>query len=391
MKRTFTLFAAAILALVCADSCRKAPKPEPTPVEPTEFTEFSDAGALYYGPFGNYNFDMFCTYLLTGQTRVDDGTLSGVGSALWLDMNVEQNADKILAIAQYEPARNDYAINAFLKGSTYVDDNGNEVIAGSYVYYRPLNGTAQYHLITNGTVSVNITGKNYSIKAKVLADGTEYTFDYFGYFSYTDMYVPDPDPDPSGDTEITTMTHGRIEKLGQIFNNDKITDYCDWNVLLGDNNYDFDNGGSGKELQFELITKKDATDIVGTYTVKTKDFTSDTMAEALVPGSALCGYIEEDGGQNYYYGCWYFPGETGWLGATTGTVEVSKNGTTYTIKFDMTDEYTDGSPRYYGSYTGKMEMKAESAPARASRVASVDVKNNTRRGTSTDRRAATAR
>lgn len=346
ITRSFLVIALAVATLA---GCRKEPKPLPKEEIPHSVTEFNDAGAFYYGKFEDMDFNMFCTYLLNGKTRIENGTIRGVGIALWLDMNVEVNDQNELVVGEYGPARNDYAVNAFLKGS-YVTIDGEEKIAGSYIYYRPLSGNAQYKLITNGKVTVNITnGKNYNIKATVLADGEEFVFDYYGYFAYTDVVRPTPTPG----YVINDFKYGKLEDLGQPWSAYK--NIRDWKILLGDDTKWVD----GRELQFEIITSSTAKDIVGHYKVLTEEFNESTIKTALVPGSSLCGYIDGD----EYFGTWLFPTNDDkiWLGATSGTVDIDKSGDTYTITFDFIDGFNDNAS-FKGKYVGKLEGGVEPQP-----------------------------
>lgn len=349
IRRIINAAAAIVIAAATLMGCRKDPQPTPKEEIPHSVTEFNDAGALYYGRCDGQDFNMFCTYLLSGKTRLDDGVISGVGTALWLDMNVELNENNELAVAEYVPARNDFSINAFLKGS-YMEDEDGEKISGSFIYYRPLNGKAEYKLITNGKVTVNITnGKNYSIKATVLADGEEFTFDYYGYFSYTDVVIPTPTPG----YVINDFKYGKLEDLGQPWSAYK--NIRDWKVLLGDDTEWVD----GRELQFEIITSSTAKDIVGHYKVLTEEFNESTIKTALVPGSSLCGYIDGD----EYFGTWLFPtnDDKTWLGATSGTVDIDKSGDTYTITFDFIDGFNKQAS-FKGKYVGKLEGGVEPQP-----------------------------
>ncbi|MCQ2145163.1 MAG: hypothetical protein MJY72_05440 [Bacteroidales bacterium] len=351
IKRITSALLLIALAAASFAGCRREPKPTPREEIPHVVTEFNDAGAYYFGEFKNdiADFNMFCTYLLSGKTRIDDRVISGVGTALWLDMNVEINDKNELAVAEYTPARNEYSLNAFLKGG-YITTDNEEKISGSYIYYRPLNGPAQYKLITNGKVTVNITnGKTYSIKATVLADGEEFVFDYYGYFAYTDVVIPTPTPEYI----INDFKFGRLEDLGQPWKD--YQNIRDWKLILGDDTKWVD----GRELQFELITSSTANDIVGHYEVLTEEFNESTIKTALVPGSSLCGYIDGD----EYFGTWLFPNndDRTWLGATSGTVDINKSGDVYTITFDFIDGFTDNA-RFKGKYVGKLEGGVEPQP-----------------------------
>jgi len=391
MRKYSRIVLAALAIIVCVSSCKRRHEPEQPAKEPTNITEFTDGGAYYFGqPNGYPDINMFCVYLLNGQTRVDDRVISGVGSALWLDMNVTKNAKNELAVGTYSPARNDYSPNSFLKGA-WIDEN---TLSGSFVYYRDANGSAQYHMITNGSVQINISSGKVSIQAEVIADGVEYTFDFYDFFSYTDVVSQNPGGDPSEPASyvVNNFKYGMIESEGQVYDNPPTQDYWLWKVLLGDDQ----NWADGREIQWELVTSKSATDIVGTYTVKAADFNANTMASVITPGSAICGYTEENsnGGLDYW-GSWFFPSndDSTWLGATEGTVKVSKSGDTYTIEFNHSDKYNSNAT-YSGKYVGKLSGGTKAAAVKTARRSSAaSVKADSRKAnatTSVDRRMITA-
>jgi len=361
-----TIFA--IVLSLCAISCHKHEDPAPE-VEQHDFNTFVDGGAYYYGPY-NGEFNMFCAYFLTGSTRVDDAVISGVGTALWLDMNVEFNSDNTIASTVYGPARDDASsVNAFLKGSE--NPHGSNIPAGSYIYYHPLSGAAVYKCISNGQVTFsNLDNGKYRVYAEVIADGEKYTFDFVGYFSYTDIV---PEPDPSTDAQ---WAKADVTKLGTLdmgdWNSQLPSDYCDWKIRIAEKNFDFEKFSGGAEIEFEIITAGTATDFTGSYSVLTQELkTLDDYLTALKPGSALCGYFEtvvdnNDEEINYYYGTWLFPAEGTYLGATKGTVEITKSNGVYTVKYDLEDEFTENA-KFSGTYTGTItEVKSSGAPAKRS-------------------------
>lgn len=367
-------------AAVFATGCKKDKKKAKDEVMALEYKEFTDAGAYYYGQYQSYDFDMYCLFLLAGNTRIDNGEISGVGTALWLDMNVISEYDKdnfpIIASETYGPARNDFAPNAFLRGM----DDPEKGITGSYVYYRPLNGQAQYLMITAGSVTVSNIGK-YNIKAEVTAGGFNFTFEYWGDLGYYDMNT-------GGEEEPyvkpVVFTHGILEKWGMPFENNQLSDYCDWMIRLGGDDINFnDPNRNGAELQLEIITAAGTDDITGSYSVKTTQFNDDTILTAVVPGAALCGYIDDNDGN--YYGCWYFPAgkDVIYLGATEGDLIISKSNNKYNIEYDMNDtfegdgfignwtvplEFNDCTTKSVSSYRGATCRKASPAAAQARRA-----------------------
>lgn len=381
MKRFTAILMAAIVVISSLDSCKRRHQPEAKPVvEPTMIISFTDGGAYFYGqPEGYPDLNMFCVYLLNGQTHCD-GAISGVGTALWLDMNVEKNDADELAIGTYGPARNDFAKNSFLKG---VMSEDGERISGSFVYFRDINGLPKYHMITNGTVQVNTSGNKVSIKAEVVADGVEYTFDYFDYFSYTDVIpTPDPGPGPGPDPEhgtdytVNDMKYCIVESEGKVFDQHKTEDYWIWKVVLGTDQ----NWADGKEIQWEIVTSESATDIVGSYKVVAEEMNDKTISSILKPGSAICAYTEDNaqGGVDYY-GSWFFPSndESTWLGATEGTLDITKSNGTYTMTFNHKDRFNNYSS-YSGKYVGSATV-TKAAAAAPMRSTAASAKGNARK------------
>ena len=83
----------------------------------------------------------------------------------------------------------------------------------------------------------------------------------------------------------------------------------------------------------------------------------ETVTEALKPGTAIPGLIDGTDGESPI-GTWYLFGESEDEVASavndieSGTVEVSKNGDEYTLKFDFLDE--DENILFKGTYVGTL-------------------------------------
>lgn len=357
MKAKHIVACLSLAALVLSGCDNKEPQEKEMP---HDFTQFSDAGAFYYGRFQNHDFNMFCLYLLNGQTRADEGVISGVGTALWLDMNVALNNNNTIAPDDYIPARNDLDYPAFLKGGVSQDGQS---VTGSYIYHRTLDGKAEYKLISNGSVKINFSGTKIKVDARVIADNETYTFSYEGFFSYTDMVADNPEPDSWKQVNNKGFSYGYRIDFGQDFGTSAVSDYRIWRILLADDNFDLETlSGTGVELQLEIITEAAATDIVGNYKVLTKDFPDD-VSLVLKKGSALCGYTEKNSkGDDEYYGCWLFESSDldTWYGATGGNVNISDNGKGgYSINYDFEDSYT--KTKFKGSYNGALSSKTTKA------------------------------
>ncbi len=127
-----------------------------------------------------------------------------------------------------------------------------------------------------------------------------------------------------------------------------------WRIQLAGPTYDVVNlVGKGGALMFELNTDLSSTMEIapGLYTMLDKD---KTEASTLLPFTAIPGML--DATQSEPIGAWYLYSEEegGTPDATndieSGTVEVSKNDDTYTLKFSFLDE--DENILFKGTYTG---------------------------------------
>ncbi|MCQ2135455.1 MAG: hypothetical protein MJY67_00915 [Bacteroidales bacterium] len=364
--RRFLTFNALLGAALLLSSCWGWDKPSrPSGGNNQQQTDYHKISAAYGGAFwcgrmDGYNMDVFDVYLMDKNVKMVDANFGGVGMGVWLDMNVERNADRILESGVYTAARNNYENNAFIKGG--LDKDG--YITGSYIYYRTTNRSAEYFLISSGSVNVNISGSKYKITGQVVAMSAtedsgpqEFTFEYYGNFEYTDLVDPEPEPgpgpgpDPGTVFTVNGLNHGRLEYNGKCLIPVTNTNYADWSVFLGDKNMNFDDraNSTGDELDIEFITAANATDLTpGRYEIKASGVNNNSA----VPGGLLEGYI--DGG---YYGVWYFPqnGKAGEFGATSGYAVVSKSGSIYRIEFSFVDSI--GNASFSGVYSGSLEYR----------------------------------
>ncbi|MCQ2155219.1 MAG: hypothetical protein MJY55_05355 [Bacteroidales bacterium] len=111
----------------------------------------------------------------------------------------------------------------------------------------------------------------------------------------------------------------------------------DWVLTL-------ENSATQESLCIEFFNAANSTDIVGTYDID--------IAESANDGTAFPGYIDEDG---YIYPTFYFNESTeDYALAVDGSLEITKSGSTYTIKANFTDE----TGRKFGcNYTGTVAVK----------------------------------
>lgn len=111
----------------------------------------------------------------------------------------------------------------------------------------------------------------------------------------------------------------------------------DWVLTL-------ENSTTQESLCIEFFNAANSTDIVGSYDID--------QAETFRDGTALTGYIDEDG---YIYPTFYLNEKTqDYALAALGTLEITKSGTTYTIKASFTDET---GRKFSCNYTGPVTIQ----------------------------------
>ena len=308
----FTLLSLCLLGIL--SSCKT--KEEPVPQ--TDFA-FDLGKAVFYGDIYNNGSNIFDVYLMDPGLSIDqNGWIVGTGYYLYLDLNTSTNTINI-PTGTYT-AGTDGSNFTFQQGDYYTytgtlnrpnDFNHPE---GSYIAKVIDDQAIEFYLLNSGSIKIydnSITGNFTS------TDGVNLTFTYSG--NINDEIVDDITPFPSNLTQGQLWFWGDADGVGlNVFT-----------IRLGDSNTDMTNlTGGGDMMMIEVYTPLSVTTQLpnGTYPVKVNSPEVHT---------AIDGYLNNGD----YYGSWYFTPARDYA-ITQGSVTVTyKTGNTYTLAFDLQDDY----------------------------------------------------
>lgn len=191
----------AVITAVTADGDHKASVTVKV-ATPYDGIVASSAGAVYMGDQYGIGYDQVFVYLLSGDVRYSDLSLSGKGSALWLDINLPGTGKAVLPAHHYtayidEDQEMEYTFQAGV-------DMGDYGVIGSLVYEN--NGKIEYAMVEDGTVDITLDGSTYTVDAVVKSEGKEYKFRYTGAIE-VETYTGGGD---GGDGEYTTVNLGKL-------------------------------------------------------------------------------------------------------------------------------------------------------------------------------------
>lgn len=356
----------AVITAVAADGTHKASVTVKV-TTPYDGIVASSAGAVYMGDQYGIGYDEVFLYLLSGDVRYSDMSLSGKGSALWLDLNLPGTGKAVLPAHHYtayidEEQEMEYTFQAGV-------DLGDWGVIGSLVYEN--NGKTEYLMVEDGTVDITLDGSTYAVDAVVKSQGKEYKFRYTGAIE-VETYTGGGE---GGDGEYTTvnlgkLTQARFEYYGDAYGTNGVSDnwilyLCDDGVTIGENGF----SGVGDIMMIELDCTVGVKDHIapGTYPVVSP--TEITGAGDLKPFTTVPGLQNAAG---YIYGTWYLSSKNsedkafaGYYGASQGTVTVDKtDDDVYSISFEIKD--TDYNGIVSGSFEGKASINDKSSSASAS-------------------------
>ena len=155
------------------------------------------------------------------------------------------------------------------------------------------------------------------------------------------------------DTYNNTFTQGYAGYFGAYYEDlGQPSNTTNWYIELADDNYDMDNyEGDGYNIVFEIFANGTSSTSIppGEYTVEAFD---NNMFSA---GSVMYGYIAEDDTYGEYpAGTWLYSGNDAIAGATSGWVQITASGSTYTITYELRDDEYQIS--FKGSYVGALEF-----------------------------------
>ena len=358
----------AVITAVAADGTHKASVTVKV-TTPYDGIVASSAGAVFMGDQYGIGYDEVFVYLLSGDVKYSDLSLSGKGSALWLDLNLPGTGKAVLPAHHYTAYIDEDQEMAYTFQAG-VDLGGRGVIS-SFVYEN--NGKIEYAMVEDGTVDITLDGSTYTVDAVVKSEGKEYKFRYTGAIE-VETYTGGGDGGEGGDGEWTTvnlgkLTQARFEYYGDAYGTNGVSDnwvlyLCDDGVSIGNDGF----SGVGDIMMIELDCPVGVKDHIepGTYPVVSP--TEITGASDLKPFTTVPGLQDAEG---YIYGTWYLSSKNsedasfaGYYGATEGSVTVDKTGDVYSISFEIKD--TDYNGIVSGSFEGKASIIDSSSPASVS-------------------------
>lgn len=335
----------AVITAVAADGTHKASVTVKV-TTPYDGIVASSAGAVFMGDQYGIGYDEVFLYLLSGDVRYSDLSLSGKGSALWLDINLPGTGKAVLPAHHYtayidEDQNMEYTFQAGV-------DMGDWGVIGSLVYEN--NGKIEYLMVEDGTVDITLDGSTYTVDAVVKSQGKEYKFRY------------------TGAIEVETYTGGgEGGDGGDAYGTNGVSDnwvlyLCDDGVSIGNDGFT----GVGDIMMIELDCPVGVKDHIepGKYPVI---HPTEATTDALKPFTTVPGLQNASG---YIYGTWYLSSKNedakfaGYYGATEGSVTVDKTGDVYSISFEIKD--TDYKGIVSGSFEGKASIIDSSSPASVS-------------------------
>ena len=356
----------AVITAVTADGSHKASVIVKV-ATPYDGIVASSAGAVFMGDQYGIGYDEVFLYLLSGDVEYSDLSLSGKGSALWLDLNLPGTGKAVLPAHHYTALLEDeqdmeYTIQTGI-------DLGDYGIIGSFVYEN--NGKAEYVMLEDGTVDITLDGSTYTIDAVVKSEGKEYKFRYTGAIE-VEPYTGGGDGGDGGDGEWQTvnlgkLTQARFEYYGDVYGTNGVSD--NWVLYLYDDGVSVGSDGFtgvGDIMMIELDCTVGVKDHIAPGTYPVIPPTEITGASSLKPFTTVPGLQNSEG---YIYGTWYLSSKysedakfSGYYGATEGSVTVDKtDDNVYSISFEIKD--TDYNGIVSGSFEGKASIFDNSRPA----------------------------
>ena len=359
----------AVITAVAADGDHKASVTVKV-TTPYDGIVASSAGAVFMGDQYGIGYDEVFLYLLSGDVRYSDMSLSGKGSALWLDLNLPGTGKAVLPAHHYaayidEEQEMEYTFQTGV-------DLGDWGVIGSLVYEN--NGKIEYLMVEDGTVDITLDGSTYTVDAVVKSQGKEYKFRYTGAIE-VETYTGGGEGGDGGDGEYTTvnlgkLTQARFEYYGDAYGTNGVSDnwvlyLCDDGVSIGNDGF----SGVGDIMMIELDCPVGVKNHIepGTYhVIPPTEFTS---ASILTPFTTVPGLENSKG---HIYGTWYLSSKysedesfSGYYGASEGSVTVDKTDDgVYSISFEIKD--TDIQGIVSGSFEGKASIFDGSSSASVS-------------------------
>lgn len=200
------------------------------------------------------------------------------------------------------------------------------IYSGSAVYVYDSNLNVEGYGIVSGSVTVSGSGSKYTFTGEVIDEnGTTWNFSYSGNININEQQDDDDDNDDDViSVNFTDLVYADCNNYGDYFE-------CganDWYFEV----YNEEEYG----VCFDILSSSN--------TIPTGTF---TLSDSYKAGVALVGSFDED---DYTCGAWYFDPEYYIAPCDNGTISISKNGSEYTITFDLTCSEYD--TYYKGTFTG---------------------------------------
>ena len=363
----------AVITAVAADGTHKASVTVKvtTPVTPPyDGIVASSAGAVFIGDKYDMGYnDEISVYLLSGDVKYSDSSLSGKGSALWLDLYLPLTGKAVLPAHHYTAMLGEETKYTFQTG---MDLRPYGSVTGSYVYENN-----EYVMVADGTVDITLDGSTYTVDAVVKSlEGMEYKFRYTGAI---EVKTSTGGGNGGGTTvdggwktvNVGKLTQARFEYYGRdAYGTNGVSD--NWILYLYDDGVSIGNNGftgAGDIMMIELNCPVGVKDHIepGTYhVIPPTEFTS---ASVLTPFTTVPGLENSKG---HIYGTWYLSSKysedesfSGYYGASEGSVTVDKTDDgVYSISFEIKD--TDIQGIVSGSFEGKASIFDGSSSASVS-------------------------
>ena len=353
----------AVITAVAADGTHKASVTVKvtTPVTtPYDGIVASSAGAVFIGDKYDMGYnDEISVYLLSGDVKYSDSSLSGKGSALWLDLYLPVTGKAVLPAHHYTALLGEETTYTFQTGMDLRPYGG---VTGSYVYENN-----EYVMVEDGTVDITLDGSTYTVDAVVKSGGKEYKFRYTGAIEVK-TYTGGSDGGWAT-VNVGKLTQARFEYYGDAYGTKGVSD--NWILYLYDDGVSIGNDGftgAGDVMRIELDCPVGVKDHIepGTYPVISP---TEITASALKPFTTVPGLQNSKG---YIYGTWYISSKysedenfSGYYGASEGSVTVDKtDDDVYSISFEIKD--TDMQGIVSGSFEGKASIFDVSSSASVS-------------------------
>ena len=367
MRKLFQLSVlAAALVAVCACSNER---------EEIKTIKITSAGAYLLQEEELYS--VVNMYMTDSGVVENEASFSGVGCAAWIDMNITAGASSVpqgtYGVIEGNAPDGDVQDYLIFPGDVqdYLIFPGEETesgeLIGTFVYERASERQAPfYHLIDGGYVRVKRNGSAYRIEALLKSGARSFRFSYSGPLALTPLETEDGSGDGgSGDSgsgdggsgdggsgsdapeviQLTTLTQGEMDYYGNAAWEGQPSNLYDWELYLAESGFDFDTfDGDGYLVQMEVFCETSDAIATGRYEM--------SMEMENFAVSEGWEYEDTEAGDVYQYGTWIYDSWEPLYAATDGYVEISRDGSNYTVDFNFTDEEWNGI--FKGKYTGPL-------------------------------------